>query len=344
MKYFLLSVSKNEKLKSVNIGDYVQALASSQYYPRIDGFLDRDEDLKDYDGEEAKMIMNGWYMHNPKNWPPSNKIHPLFVAFHLNLLAKKELTSPDSIAYLKKHEPIGCRDFDTMNTLKSYGVDAYFSGCMTLTLGKKYKTEENDGSVYIVDPKIKVTTSYLNLVLALIYALLHLSSIKKLMDKNFLFWQYGKFRIIYVVNFFKQYSKVFGKQILLDATYLTQESPYYQDAFKNDSERLDEAKRLIKGYAKASLVITSRIHCALPCLGIGTPVIYTENDDDAEVSQCRLRGLKNLFNVLVCKDNKVEPHFEVKGLIDKNNHPENKKDWITLFDALDKRCTEFMKD
>lgn len=54
MKYFLLSVSKNEKLKSVNIGDYVQALASAQYYPRVDGFLDRDEDLKDYDGEEAK--------------------------------------------------------------------------------------------------------------------------------------------------------------------------------------------------------------------------------------------------------------------------------------------------
>lgn len=46
MKYFLLSVSKNEKLKSVNIGDYVQALASAQYYPRVDGFLDRDEDLK----------------------------------------------------------------------------------------------------------------------------------------------------------------------------------------------------------------------------------------------------------------------------------------------------------
>ncbi len=344
MKYFLLSVSKNEKLKSVNIGDYVQALASSQYYPRIDGFLDRDEDLKDYEGEEAKMIMNGWYMHNPKNWPPSDKIHPLFVAFHLNLLAKKELTSPDSIAYLKKHEPIGCRDFDTMNTLKSYGVDAYFSGCMTLTLGKKYKSEEKNGSIYIVDPKIKVTTSYLNLVLALIYALFHLPSIKKLMNKKFLFWQCGKSRIIYVVNFFKQYSKVFDKKILLAATYLTQESPYYQDAFKNDSERLDEAKRLIKGYAKASLVITSRIHCALPCLGIGTPVIYTENDDDAEVSQCRLRGLKNLFNVLVCKDNKVEPQFEVKGLINKSNHPENKKDWIPLFEALDKRCTEFMKD
>lgn len=342
MKYFLLSVSKNEKLRSVNIGDYVQALASSQYYPRVDGFLDRDEDLKDYSGEEAKMIMNGWYMHNPKNWPPSSKIHPLFVAFHLNLLAKKELTNPDSIAYLKKHEPIGCRDFDTMNTLKSYGLEAFFSGCMTLTLGKKYKSNEKDGSVYFVDPKLKVTVSYINYILALVYTAFHFSSIQKLMRKKFLFWQFGRSRIIYIVNFFKQYSKVFDKDILLNANYLTQESPYYQEAFKDDFERLEEAKRLINGYAKASLVITSRIHCALPCLGIETPVIYTENDDDAEVSQCRLRGLKDLFNVIVCKDNEVVPQFAIQGLISKSNHPNNKKDWVKLFEALDARCTEFM--
>lgn len=343
MKYFLLSVSKNEKLKSVNIGDYVQALASAQYYPRVDGFLDRDEDLKDYDGEEAKMIMNGWYMHNPKNWPPSSKINPLFVAFHLNLLAKKKLTSPESIEYLKSHEPIGCRDYDTMNTLKSYGIDAYFSGCMTLTLGKLFKTEANDGKVYIVDPKIKVKVSYVNFFFALIFALFHFNSLKKLLSQRFLFGQMGKKRLLYIVAFFKQYSKVFDKDILLNATYLTQESPYYQDHFKDDFERLEEARRLIKGYAKASLVITSRIHCALPCLGVETPVFYTEMDDDAEVSQCRLKGLKNLFNVITCKEGKVEPQFSFNYPINKNNRPENKKDWIKLFEALDKRCSDFMK-
>lgn len=48
MKYKLLAVSKFPNISGVNIGDYVQALASSQFLPHIDGFIDRDEDLKDY--------------------------------------------------------------------------------------------------------------------------------------------------------------------------------------------------------------------------------------------------------------------------------------------------------
>lgn len=69
MKYKILAVST---VNEINIGDYIQALASSQFLPRVDGFIQREE-LKDYDGEECKMIMNGWYMHNPKQWPPSKK-------------------------------------------------------------------------------------------------------------------------------------------------------------------------------------------------------------------------------------------------------------------------------
>lgn len=343
MKYFLLSVSKNEKLKAVNIGDYVQALASSQYYPRVDGFLDRDEDLKDYDGDDAKMIMNGWYMHNPKNWPPSAKIHPLFVAFHLNLLARKELTSPRSIEYLKLHEPIGCRDFDTMNTLKDLGVDAYFSGCMTLTLGKTYKSTEKDGKVYVVDPQVNVKETYLSFICSVLYTVFHLSAINKLLKEKFLFFQKGKKRLIYIVNFYKQYTKVFSKEDLLNATYLTQESPYYKESFSNDTARLEEAKRLIMGYSKAAFVITSRIHCALPCLGMETPVFYTEKDDDAEVSQCRLRGLKELFNVIECKDGRIQPMFESNLPITRENCPKNKTGWKKFFESLDRRCSSFMK-
>ena len=106
MKYKLLAVSKFPNISGVNIGDYVQALASSQFLPHIDGFIDRDEDLKDYAGEPCKVIMNGWYMHLPQNWPPSDLIDPLFVAFHLNSGVKEVLLSSQSIAYLKSHQPI----------------------------------------------------------------------------------------------------------------------------------------------------------------------------------------------------------------------------------------------
>lgn len=345
MKYFLLSVSKNKKLKQINIGDYVQALASSQYYPRIDGFLDRDEELNEYNGEKAKMIMNGWYMHNPFNWPPSSNIEPLFVAFHLNLLVKNELTSPESIAYLKSHEPIGCRDYTTMNILKEHGIDSYFSGCMTLTLGKTFKTNEKSENVYIVDPKVKVKTNNRNFIIALLYSMFHVSSTRKLWKKYFLFSQYGfKWRLIYVVNFYRQYTKVFEKKMLLDAIYVTQESSYYKYAFATDFDRLEEARRLITEYAKAALVITSRIHCALPCLGLGTPVLYTEIDNDSEVSQCRLKGLKDLFNVIECKNDKIVPLFDTKLPIDTHNRPNNKHKWLNLFESLDKRCVDFMRN
>lgn len=134
MKYKLLSIRGESQ---TNIGDYIQALASAQFYPNADGFVNREE-LKNYDGEECAMIMNGWYMHHPEQWPPSDKINPLFVAVHFNSLSKDKLLSDESIAYLKRHEPIGCRDLYTCDMLKSKGINAYFSGCMTLTLGYKY--------------------------------------------------------------------------------------------------------------------------------------------------------------------------------------------------------------
>lgn len=60
-------------MRETNIGDYIQALASAQFLPHIDGFINR-EKLKDYKEEPCSVIMNGWYIHNPEQWPPSNKI------------------------------------------------------------------------------------------------------------------------------------------------------------------------------------------------------------------------------------------------------------------------------
>ena len=67
MNYKLLAVSKFLNNSGVNIGDYVQAHASSQFIPQLDGLIDRDEELKDYDGIPCKVIMNCWYMHSPQN-------------------------------------------------------------------------------------------------------------------------------------------------------------------------------------------------------------------------------------------------------------------------------------
>lgn len=346
MLYKLLSVAKHQgHTLGINIGDYVQALASSQFYPRVDGFLDRDTDLASYDGEPCKIIMNGWYMHNPANWPPSDKIDPLFVAVHINSLAKDALTTPESIKYFKKHEPIGCRDHYTMELLKKKGVDAYFSGCMTLTLGMTYRTDEVEDKTYIVDPVYNANMNATRILQACSIWLSHPVDVMKLLLKEHLHVHAGNnwlYKVLKTALYYEEYSRVFGRDIVMKSEYVCQEHLYYYKNFRDDEARFKEAKRLVKNYAKAKLVITSRIHCALPCLGMGTPVIYLERGADTKASSCRLGGLKDLFNVMYVSNGHLIPQFETTLPITKDNPPVNKDSWRTIADKLIDRCKAFI--
>jgi hypothetical protein len=102
---------------SNNLGDFIQSLAAKQVLNKIKTFdIDRDK-LNAYKGEKAALIMNGWFMEKPKNWPPSEQIDPLFISFHLNPTAKKGMLNKNGISYLKRNEPIGCRDHYTRKLL-----------------------------------------------------------------------------------------------------------------------------------------------------------------------------------------------------------------------------------
>ncbi len=341
MKYKLLSVRKNNKVKAINIGDYIQALASSQYYPHVDGFLDRDEDLNSYDEEPCKMIMNGWYMHNPQNWPPTGKIIPLFVAFHLNVLVREELTSSISVNYLKKHQPIGCRDTNTVDILTSAGIKAYFSGCMTLTLGKKYHNEEKDHTTYIVDPILSVDYGLNNIYQALRVIVRHPLDIINLLKKDGLHLHDGKNKLKKIVKtalYYKVYSKMFSKDIIMNSTYIH----HYVENKNDDFYLLDKAEQLVKLYAKARLVITSRIHCALPCLGLETPVIYLREKADDYISTCRLGGIEDLFNMVEINDGDLQSNFKIDSVISSENYPVNKDSWKVYAQELDNRCKKFI--
>lgn len=341
MKYKLLSVRKNNKVKAINIGDYIQALASSQYYPHVDGFLDRDEDLNSYDEEPCKMIMNGWYMHNPQNWPPTEKIIPLFVAFHLNVLVREELTSSISVNYLKKHQPIGCRDTNTVDILTSAGIEAYFSGCMTLTLGKKYHNEEKDHTTYIVDPILSVDYGLNNIYQALRVIVRHPLDIINLLKKDGLHLHDGKNKLKKIVKtalYYKVYSKMFSKDIIMNSTYIH----HYVENKNDDFYLLDKAEQLVKLYAKARLVITSRIHCALPCLGLETPVIYLREKADNYISTCRLGGIEDLFNMVEINDGDLQSNFKIDSVISSENYPVNKDSWKVYAQELDNRCKKFI--
>ncbi|MGI9527632.1 MAG: polysaccharide pyruvyl transferase family protein [Weeksellaceae bacterium] len=81
----------------------------------------------------------------------------------------------------------------------------------------------------------------------------------------------------------------------------------------NIAQRMDKAEKLLNRYAKAKLIITSRIHCALPATAMGTPVYFMNVGYDRPHALERLDGLLDLFEVI------NDRHFPVG-----NNQPMTK--------------------
>ena len=89
--------------------------------------------------EGTWVLCFGWYMHAlftlRHGFPLHRNLRPIFVSFHCN---KRNLLTPDAIDYLKRYGPVGCRDWTTTHLLASMGVPAFFSGCVTTTIGRVF--------------------------------------------------------------------------------------------------------------------------------------------------------------------------------------------------------------
>lgn len=303
-----------EGYPNTNIGDYIQSLAAKQFFPEdFDVIFHHRDELNSYKGDEVKVIMNGWFTHKPENWPPSDNINPLFVAFHINSSAYQQLLSKDSLAYLKRYQPIGCRDEMTAKLLQEHGVDAYFSSCLTTTLGYKYKTNniERD-KIYIVDPVhyVPEANSRFRKYKFLFYYLRYykginryIKSLKANNNYDLCFCKKNLSRYMSIIRSYIVVRQILSPEVLKEAVILTQY--HYADEYPTNEQRFARAEELIKLYSTAKLVITSRIHCALPCLGLETPVVFLKNLDDSQESLCRFDGLLNLMNIISFRKNKV---------------------------------------
>lgn len=321
MKYSIMTYAEGDRW--FNIGDYVQSLAAKQFLPQVDSYVNR-ECLGQYTGEPSKIILNGWFTHHPETWVPADNLIPLFVSLHINSSAASRMLSDEGVAYLKRHEPIGCRDHYTVRLLESKGVKAYFTGCLTLTLDSYAKKEsENDGKIYIVDPlygfpnKDRVFINVKSFVKGVIKGdIFNMNSASEFMQK------------------------IFSQSLLDKAEYIKQELP--KGKYTED-EKFIIAEDLLKKYATAKLVITSRIHCALPCLALGTPVIYL-NGFEKEFDACRMEGLSELFHTISVnrKTKEISSSFPVSGLIDENINLINKSDYLTLANDLKEKVSSFI--
>lgn len=173
-------------------------------------------------------VLHGWFHGTAfgcgSPFPCAHNVEPVYLSFHLDAFRSLD---DSAISHLRENGPIGCRDWSTVGWLLNVGVDAFFSGCVTLTLPRS--NGPRDGGRLFVDAVASDET--------------------------------------------------------VEETHIAHETGNTRDA--PFGTNLTEASRLLRAYGEAAHVTTSRLHCYLPCLALGTPVVFTPHNP----SNRRLDGL-----------------------------------------------------
>ena len=262
------------KIHTPNIGDYIQSLAALQFLPKNckPYFIDRDI-VQFYHGPKVKLIMNAWQRVHEGNKYMSEQIIPIFVSYHMNSNFELPKVYVDT---LKKYSPIGCRDTKTRDQFIKYGIDAYFSSCLTTTLDIDYAVNDSQRTDEII----------------------------------FIDYKFGDF---------PEADKFLRS---LKAYNLSESNiKHTRHKFNNDLshiERFKMAKKLLNRYARAKLIVSTRIHGALPSLALRTPVIFIKNEYDHN----RFPGIYELLNTVGPNEKgkfEVRVNIDEKGLVYNSN-------------------------
>jgi hypothetical protein len=241
-----------------NIGDAIQCIAIERLLtefgiaPETLVHINRDA-LSDYAGEPCVLPMQGWfgYFADVFPFPWAKNITPFFTGFHLTSTweSRERFVKSGIPALMKPLQPIGCRDRSTMLFLRSQGLNAYLSGCLTLTFPRR-ETAPDNGKVFLVD-------------------------IPEHLQKRFPLHILG-----------------IGDESITHFHYFHT----YPVTEEGATDYENQARIILERYRKeARLVITSRVHTALPCLGMGIPVIFV-TDKDLDERFDVLTGLIPVYN------------------------------------------------
>ena len=287
-----------------NLGDYIQSLAARQFLSSVDHLISR-EQLGAYRGPPTKLILNGWFTHEPDNWSPSSAITPLLVSFHLTPSAAPQLLSGTNLDFFRRHAPIGCRDHATVRLFQAAGIPAEFTGCLTLTLCRPDNLTPSD-EIILNDLPSPLPPSLTSLLSPLLTPASRHLAIKPVSQRTSPTW------------------------LRLAPDFL----------------RFRAAESLLRRLAAARLVITTRLHTALPCLAMGTPVLLIRADHHPTQSS-RFDGLQDLLNILTLNpDGSLSSSFPLppSGRLDLSSLPPNPSHFLPLASSLRSRCAEFLRN
>jgi hypothetical protein len=275
---------------SGNLCDEIQSLAARRFLPRVDYILDREKldrgPPRPARRRPVRLIMNGWFAHDPGSWPPHPAVRPLLVSMHLSdqmtasgLSAAESLVVGANARWLRQHGPVGARDLWTLDILQTNDIPAWFSGCLTLTLQRPADLERTD-SVVLNDVSETVADFVSNRIALPVKRTTHANT--------------------HVVS---------------------------------GQRRFQIAESLLREYAQARLVITSRLHCALPCLALGTPVLLIPPSGSSK----RFSGLIELVRHCTATE-LLKCNFDFSL----QQPPENPPGWMRLRDRLLNRCRTYV--
>ena len=299
-----------------NIGDDIQTYAAYRILPSVDYVIDR-EHLQEFipdKKESVKAIANGWFNHDKQNFLFSPYINPLLISMHFS---QNDLITDSGYSFLKgyakeyleKLGPVGCRDHNTEKVLKDFGYKTYFSSCLTLTLDTVGKKNQKD-YICAVDLKPEV--------------LEHLKSITNSEIKEVTHWLLFDNKTPYDkrLEIIEEYT---------NKSFDDRRKYVKKNASLSFDQRMKNVEKMLTIYQNAKLVITDRIHVALPCLALNTPVLFIYYDRNAD----RVATFRD-FLVNCTEDEFLK--FKSEDL-----QFQNKKVYLKYRKELIKKCKEFVE-
>lgn len=109
---------------------------------------------------------------------------------------------------------------------------------------------------------------------------------------------------------------------------------------KSFEQRMNDVENLLKTYQAAHIVITSRLHVALPCIALGTPVILVIKEDyerDRLETFLKYPGAYYFYNEFCNFSNE-----EIENML--NNPNKNNEEYLEIRNDLIERCNNFIEE
>ena len=116
---------------------------------------------------------------------------------------------------------------------------------------------------------------------------------------------------------------------------IIQDIPHGSLSHMSWNERRKQVENILKKYQSAHMVITTKLHCSLPCLALKTPVLLLYEEPNAEFKD-RIGTYKDYLNSIYRKD-----LFNTN--IDYNNPPKNGTKYLALRNKIIETCEKFIK-